>query len=191
MRTHGVLQCSMKLYSILFCDCSQYMLSQHLPLFPSPPSSPLPPLPSLLSPPSPPFLPLPSPSLPSLLSRYKEAVFPGKYGVPRPFYFLCLPSFWLGRPLRAKVKAVADSEVRNGPVYCASRTHRCTQHWWQLWWCALEFLWGHSKVWLCVWGGGEHACACSLTVVGYTEPLPMFSPPSLPHPPNLGADGVR
>jgi ATP-binding cassette subfamily A (ABC1) protein 3 len=37
-----------------------------------------------------------------LIGWYKEAVFPGKYGVPKPFYFPFLPSYWLGRPLRKK-----------------------------------------------------------------------------------------
>ena len=54
-------------------------------------------------------------SLPPLSSRYKEAVFPGKYGVPKPVYFLLLPSCWLGWPLRdrsRKVDTMAAQEVR-------------------------------------------------------------------------------
>ena len=30
--------------------------------------------------------------------RYVDAVKPGDYGVPRPFYFPFLPSYWTGRP---------------------------------------------------------------------------------------------
>ena len=29
-------------------------------------------------------------------TRYVEAVFPGEYGIPKPFYFPCLPSYWCG-----------------------------------------------------------------------------------------------
>ena len=28
--------------------------------------------------------------------RYVEAVFPGEYGIPKPFYFPFLPSYWTG-----------------------------------------------------------------------------------------------
>ena len=31
--------------------------------------------------------------------RYIDAVFPGKYGIPKPFYFFVTPSYWLGRPI--------------------------------------------------------------------------------------------
>ena len=50
--------------------------------------------------------------VPSFSPRYKEAVFPGKYGVPKPFYFLFQPSYWLGRPIRNKVNAAGNGEVR-------------------------------------------------------------------------------
>lgn len=30
--------------------------------------------------------------------RYIDAVFPGEYGIPKPFYFFLVPSYWLGRP---------------------------------------------------------------------------------------------
>ena len=29
-------------------------------------------------------------------TRYVEAVFPGEYGIPKPFYFPCMPSYWCG-----------------------------------------------------------------------------------------------
>ena len=29
--------------------------------------------------------------------RYIDAVKPGKYGTPRPFYFPLLPSYWYGK----------------------------------------------------------------------------------------------
>lgn len=32
-----------------------------------------------------------------ILAWYLEAVFPGKYGVAKPWYFLFKPSFWLGQ----------------------------------------------------------------------------------------------
>lgn len=31
-----------------------------------------------------------------LIALYIEAVFPGEYGVPQPWYFLCSASFWRG-----------------------------------------------------------------------------------------------
>ena len=34
----------------------------------------------------------------SLFIRYVEAVFPGEFGIPKPFYFPCLPSYWTGHP---------------------------------------------------------------------------------------------
>jgi len=30
-------------------------------------------------------------------NRYIDAVFPGEYGIPKPFYFFLTPSYWLGR----------------------------------------------------------------------------------------------
>ena len=49
--------------------------------------------------------------LPISFLRYKQAVFPGKYGVPKPFYFPFLPSYWLGRPLRKKSASLFAPEV--------------------------------------------------------------------------------
>ena len=35
--------------------------------------------------------------------RYIDAVKPGKYGTPRPFYFPFLPSYWCGkRPVKVR-----------------------------------------------------------------------------------------
>ena len=31
-----------------------------------------------------------------VVAWYLEAVFPGKYGVAKPFYFIFQPSYWLG-----------------------------------------------------------------------------------------------
>ena len=33
-----------------------------------------------------------------LLMWYIEAVFPGEYGVPKPYYFFLTKSYWTGRP---------------------------------------------------------------------------------------------
>ena len=35
-----------------------------------------------------------------LCRRYVEAVFPGEFGVPKPFYFFLTPSYWTGRGAR-------------------------------------------------------------------------------------------
>ena len=34
----------------------------------------------------------------TILMWYIEAVFPGQYGVPKPFYFFLTRSYWTGRP---------------------------------------------------------------------------------------------
>ena len=41
-----------------------------------------------------------------VLFRYINGVKPGTYGVPKPFYFPCLPSYWTGRPRRSKINEV-------------------------------------------------------------------------------------
>ena len=43
--------------------------------------------------------------------RYIDAVFPGEYGIPKPFYFFLMPSYWLGQPV--KKQKVDDIEVTN------------------------------------------------------------------------------
>lgn len=42
--------------------------------------------------------------------RYIDAVFPGEYGIPKPFYFFVLPSYWCGRQGK-QVDADATTEV--------------------------------------------------------------------------------
>ncbi len=37
-------------------------------------------------------------------NRYIDAVKPGAYGVPRPFYFIFQPSYWCGNITESKVK---------------------------------------------------------------------------------------
>ena len=50
-----------------------------------------------------------------LLIWYIEAVFPGKYGVSKPWYFPVKPSYWLGRyAKRLKCKRRAVKEKREG-----------------------------------------------------------------------------
>ena len=44
--------------------------------------------------------------LPNCIHRYINGVKPGQYGVPKPFYFPCLPSYWSGAPRRAKTVEV-------------------------------------------------------------------------------------
>ena len=36
--------------------------------------------------------------------RYIDAVKPGRYGIPKPFYFPFLPSYWTGRPRKVQCK---------------------------------------------------------------------------------------
>ncbi|KAM7436905.1 hypothetical protein ABFA07_013407 [Porites harrisoni] len=44
------------------------------------------------------------------ITWYVEAVFPGEYGIPKPFYFPCLPSYWCGVN-GPKLKLPCDDEV--------------------------------------------------------------------------------
>ncbi|XP_074055105.1 phospholipid-transporting ATPase ABCA3-like [Macrotis lagotis] len=39
-----------------------------------------------------------------LVTWYLEAVFPGQYGIPQPWYFFLLPSYWLGKPRKTLQK---------------------------------------------------------------------------------------
>ena len=41
-------------------------------------------------------------------NRYVDAVKPGQYGVPKPFYFPCLLSYWTGKPR----KVCASLQIR-------------------------------------------------------------------------------
>nr|XP_014713390.2 phospholipid-transporting ATPase ABCA3-like isoform X2 [Equus asinus] len=44
-----------------------------------------------------------------LLAWYIDAVFPGKYGVPKPWYFFCQKTYWLGKA--ASIKKKEESEI--------------------------------------------------------------------------------
>uniref|UniRef100_A0A8C5R778 ATP binding cassette subfamily A member 3 n=1 Tax=Leptobrachium leishanense TaxID=445787 RepID=A0A8C5R778_9ANUR len=46
----------------------------------------------------------------SLVGWYVEAVFPGDYGVPQPWYFFILPSYWCGTPRMAEVLEKEEDE---------------------------------------------------------------------------------
>ncbi|XP_025225531.1 ATP-binding cassette sub-family A member 3 [Theropithecus gelada] len=52
-----------------------------------------------------------------LVTWYMEAVFPGQFGVPQPWYFFILPSYWCGKPRAVAGKEEEDSdpekELRN------------------------------------------------------------------------------
>ncbi|XP_072168711.1 phospholipid-transporting ATPase ABCA3-like [Diadema setosum] len=52
-----------------------------------------------------------------LLTWYIEAVFPGTYGIPRPFYFPFQPSYWCGHT-SASVSADPDEERNVGVSIC-------------------------------------------------------------------------
>ena len=43
------------------------------------------------------------------INRYIDAVFPGEYGIPKPFYFFLTPSYWCGQPV--KKQKLDDIEV--------------------------------------------------------------------------------
>uniref|UniRef100_A0A668AI68 ATP binding cassette subfamily A member 3 n=1 Tax=Myripristis murdjan TaxID=586833 RepID=A0A668AI68_9TELE len=45
-----------------------------------------------------------------LVAWYMEAVFPGEYGVPLPYYFLLLPSYWSSSPRMALVNEKEEEE---------------------------------------------------------------------------------
>ncbi|XP_036595474.1 ATP-binding cassette sub-family A member 3-like [Trichosurus vulpecula] len=46
-----------------------------------------------------------------LVTWYVEAVFPGKYGIPQPWYFFVMPSYWSGRPSNASKKEELENDV--------------------------------------------------------------------------------
>uniref|UniRef100_A0A8C1CHW8 ATP-binding cassette, sub-family A (ABC1), member 3b n=1 Tax=Cyprinus carpio carpio TaxID=630221 RepID=A0A8C1CHW8_CYPCA len=46
----------------------------------------------------------------ALVAWYMEAVFPGEYGVPRPWYFFILPSYWCSSPRVALLKEKEEEE---------------------------------------------------------------------------------
>ena len=39
--------------------------------------------------------------------RYIDGIKPGQYGVPKPFYFPCLPSYWTGKPFKSRIRVVS------------------------------------------------------------------------------------
>uniref|UniRef100_H0VCA2 ATP binding cassette subfamily A member 3 n=1 Tax=Cavia porcellus TaxID=10141 RepID=H0VCA2_CAVPO len=45
-----------------------------------------------------------------LVTWYMEAVFPGQFGVPQPWYFFLLPSYWCGNPRMVVRKEEEDSD---------------------------------------------------------------------------------
>ena len=47
------------------------------------------------------------------IAWYVEHVFPGEYGVPKPFYFMFLPSFWCGEKCSVKSQAVKPARYEN------------------------------------------------------------------------------
>ena len=48
-------------------------------------------------------------NFPGILMWYIEAVFPGEYGVPKPFYFFLTRSYWTGRPSHSRIHLESDS----------------------------------------------------------------------------------
>ncbi|XP_051845492.1 phospholipid-transporting ATPase ABCA3-like [Antechinus flavipes] len=44
-----------------------------------------------------------------LVTWYVEAVFPGQYGIPQPWYFFIKPSYWSGKPSKTK----KEEEIKN------------------------------------------------------------------------------
>ncbi|PIO27251.1 hypothetical protein AB205_0118940, partial [Aquarana catesbeiana] len=46
----------------------------------------------------------------SIIGWYVETVMPGDYGVPQPWYFFILPSYWCGTPRNAEVIEKEDDE---------------------------------------------------------------------------------
>ncbi len=69
---------------------------------------------------------------PLLFLRYIDAVKPGKYGTPKPFYFLFLPSFWCGSIVHKKVNVSLIQELlllhvtinTVEPLYCGHHWDR-------------------------------------------------------------------
>ena len=52
----------------------------------------------------------------TILMWYIEAVFPGQYGVPKPFYFFLTRSYWTGRPSSGILALNSDSVHEMGLV---------------------------------------------------------------------------
>ena len=47
---------------------------------------------------------------------YIEAVFPGQYGVPKPFYFFLTKSYWMGSSSSGSIALDSDSTHEMGIV---------------------------------------------------------------------------
>ena len=52
----------------------------------------------------------------TILMWYIEAVFPGQYGVPKPFYFFLTRSYWTGRPSSSVLSLDSESLHEMGLV---------------------------------------------------------------------------
>nr|XP_045377110.1 phospholipid-transporting ATPase ABCA3-like isoform X4 [Camelus bactrianus] len=53
-----------------------------------------------------------------LATWYIENVFPGKYGVPKPWYFFLMRSYWFGQPrIKRKKRKVKDGEVTQNKYF--------------------------------------------------------------------------
>ena len=46
-----------------------------------------------------------------ILAWYLDAVFPGQYGVPKPFYFFLQKSYWTGKYDRYDSKLYEDADI--------------------------------------------------------------------------------
>ncbi|XP_068946900.1 phospholipid-transporting ATPase ABCA3-like [Petaurus breviceps papuanus] len=51
-----------------------------------------------------------------LVTWYVEAVFPGQYGIPQPWYFFLLPSYWFGKP-RISLEEKEEEDLENSPQH--------------------------------------------------------------------------
>ena len=49
-----------------------------------------------------------------ILMWYIEAVFPGEFGVPKPWYFFLTKSYWMGKPSRPSVNYDSDMDIQMG-----------------------------------------------------------------------------
>uniref|UniRef100_A0A8B7TJB2 ATP-binding cassette sub-family A member 3-like n=1 Tax=Castor canadensis TaxID=51338 RepID=A0A8B7TJB2_CASCN len=58
-----------------------------------------------------------------LVTWYVETVFPGQYGVPRPWYFFLMRSYWFGKPrIKNKKEDIQDNEVTQSNCFEAEPT---------------------------------------------------------------------
>ncbi|XP_043832232.1 phospholipid-transporting ATPase ABCA3-like [Dromiciops gliroides] len=52
-----------------------------------------------------------------LVTWYVEAVFPGQYGMPQPWYFFLLPSYWLGKPRMILQERKEEEDLEKSPQH--------------------------------------------------------------------------